>query len=219
MQNGRRPELTEEEAKHWLIDGLNVSRETYARLDQLRGLVLEEANLQNLVSSATIDHFWARHIVDSAQLLTFADRAPSGDWLDLGTGAGFPGMVIGLLSDRPIILVESRRKRFEFLRALVVHFGLAHVSVHCGRLETLASRRVAIISARAFAPLPRLLPLAFRFAASDTLWILPKGRSAKDELALIADTWHGKFDICSSLTDDEATILIGTSIIRRKQVP
>jgi 16S rRNA (guanine527-N7)-methyltransferase len=206
--------VTEEEAKFWLAQSPYVSRETYARLDELRRLVLEESKAQNLVSEASVPHFWARHIVDSAQLLRFAENAPTGDWLDLGTGAGFPGMVIGLLSERPIIFVESRRKRFEFLHSLVDHFGLSHVRVHGGRLETLATCQAAVISARAFAPLTRLLPLAQRFAAPDTLWILPKGRGAKAELALIADTWHGRFDFCPSLTDDDAAILVATLVSR-----
>lgn len=206
--------MLEDEAKLWLAQSLNVSRETCLRLDDLRRLVLEESKEQNLVSAASVPHFWARHIVDSAQLLRFATNSPAGEWLDLGTGAGFPGMVIGLLSERPIILVESRRKRFEFLQSLVDHFGLSHVRVHGGRLETLATRQVAVISARAFAPLSRLLPLAERFAARDTLWILPKGRGAKEELALIADTWHGKFDLCPSLTDDDAAILVATLVSR-----
>lgn len=209
--------MTEEEAKRWLTERLDVSRETFARLDELRTLIIAESAQQNLISAATIPQFWARHIVDSAQLLPLAGRAGAGDWLDLGTGAGFPGLVIALLSSRPMILVESRRKRFAFLEALAAHFSLSHVSVHGGRLETLADHAVAVISARAFAPLARLLPLAARFATRDTLWILPKGRGASNELALIADTWHGKFHIYPSLTDDEAAILIGQSVSRRKQ--
>lgn len=156
--------MTEDEAQHWLAETLAVSRETIVRLDTLRRLVLAEAQQQNLISAATIDHFWVRHIVDSAQLLPMADDARPGSWLDLGTGAGFPGLVIAILSDRPIILVESRRKRFEFLARTVDSLMLPHVAIHSGRLETFATRTVAVISARAFAPLPRILALAERFS-------------------------------------------------------
>jgi len=209
--------VDEDQAKQWLTQELNVSRETIDRLNELRAAVVDEANHQNLVSAATIPHFWARHIVDSAQLLPLSQSAGAGTWLDLGTGAGFPGMVMALLSPRPMILVESRRKRYEFLRQLAGKLKLPHVSVHGGRLETLETRMVSVISARAFAPLPKLLDLAARFSRNETLWLLPKGRSAKDELALIDHTWHGKFHINRSLTDENAAILIGSGISRRKQ--
>ena len=208
--------MNEDEAKAWLTDTLRVSRETFARLDELRQLVTAESTLQNLVSAATIPHFWTRHIVDSAQLLTLASEAQPGAWLDLGTGAGFPGMVIAILSDRPIILVESRRKRFEFLRELALTLNLPHVSVHGGRLETFETRSVSVISARAFAPLPKLLDLANRFSRNETLWLLPKGQSAQDELALIDGLWHGKFHVNRSITDENAAILIGEGVSRRK---
>lgn len=208
--------MNETEAQEWLTHNLDVSRETLSRLDRLRELVIAESVLQNLVSTSTIPHFWVRHIVDSAQLLPLANEAQPGAWLDLGTGAGFPGMVIAILSQRPIILVESRRKRFEFLRALADALDLPHVSVHGGRLETLATRSVSVISARAFAPLPKLLDLAIRFSRNETLWLLPKGQSAQDELALIDQTWHGKFHVNRSITDENAAILIAQGVSRRK---
>jgi 16S rRNA (guanine527-N7)-methyltransferase len=208
--------VNEDQAKAWLTDELNVSRETLARLDHLRELVIAESTLQNLVSAATIPHFWARHIVDSAQLLPLAGEAQPGAWLDLGTGAGFPGMVIAILSSRPIILVESRRKRFEFLRELAVALNLPHVSVHGGRLEVLETRSVSVISARAFAPLPKLLEISVRFSRNETVWLLPKGQSAQDELALIDKTWHGKFHVNRSITDENAAILVAQGVLRRK---
>jgi 16S rRNA (guanine527-N7)-methyltransferase len=208
--------VNEDDAKAWLTNTLNVSRETLVQLDHLRELVIAESTLQNLVSAATIPHFWVRHIVDSAQLLPLAEDAQPGAWLDLGTGAGFPGMVLAILSDRPIILVESRRKRFEFLREMVLALNLPHVSVHGGRLEALETRSVSVISARAFAPLPKLLELAARFSRNETVWLLPKGQSAQDELALIDGMWHGKFHVNRSITDENAAILIAQGVSRRK---
>ena len=208
--------MNEAEAKTWLNEVLNVSRETYDQLDRLRTVVIDEAQRQNLVSAASIPHFWARHIVDSTQLLPLAGVALPGAWLDLGTGAGFPGMVLAILSARPIILVESRRKRFEFLTEVARALGLSHVSVHGGRLETLETRTVSVISARAFAPLPRLLGLAARFSRNDTVWILPKGQGAHDELALIDGLWHGKFHVKQSITDENAAIITATGVSRRK---
>ncbi len=208
--------MDEAQAQTWLVGSLGVSRETYAKLEQLRMLVLAESVRQNLISAATIPHFWVRHILDSAQLLPLASKAEPGTWLDLGTGAGFPGMVIAILSERPIILVESRRKRFEFLRQMANALNLPHVSVHGGRLESLATRSVSVISARAFAPLPRLLDLAARFSRNETLWLLPKGQSAQEELALIDKLWHGEFHVNQSMTDENAAILVAQGVSRRK---
>lgn len=208
--------MDEAQAQTWLVSSLGVSRETYAKLEQLRMLVLAESVRQNLISAATIPHFWVRHILDSAQLLPLASKAEPGTWLDLGTGAGFPGMVIAILSERPIILVESRRKRFEFLREMANALNLSHVSVHGGRLESLATRSVSVISARAFAPLPRLLDLAARFSRNETLWLLPKGQSAQEELALIDKLWHGEFHVNQSMTDENAAILVAQGVSRRK---
>jgi 16S rRNA (guanine527-N7)-methyltransferase len=204
------------DAKAWLNEKLDVSRETLSALNHLMELVIAESAHQNLVSAATIPHFWTRHIVDSAQLLPLAQSAQPGAWLDLGTGAGFPGMVIALLSQRPIILVESRRKRFEFLRKTALALNLPHVSVHGGRLEALETRSVSVISARAFAPLPKLLGLASRFSRNETLWLLPKGQSAQEELALIEEMWHGKFHVNRSITDENAAILVAEGVSRRK---
>lgn len=208
--------MTEEEAKAWLFDQLNVSRETFERLDALRQIVIAESAHQNLISTATIDSFWSRHIVDSAQLLPLAADARRGAWLDLGTGAGFPGLVIAILSTQPIVLVESRRKRFEFLAKTASKLALPHVSVHGGRLENFETRSVSVISARAFAPLPKLLEAAARFSHNDTVWILPKGRGAREELALIASTWHGKFHVEQSITDDAAAIIVASGVGQRK---
>lgn len=207
--------MTEDEAQRWLAESLAVPRETIERLDALRRLVLAEAQQQNLIGAATVDHFWARHIVDSAQLLPMAGDARPGSWLDLGTGAGFPGLVIGILSERPIILVESRRKRFEFLARAAEALDLPHVTVHGGRLESFATRTVSVISARAFAPLPTILALAARFSRNETVWLLPKGRSAHDELALIADAWQGRFHVKPSLTDDGAAIIVASGVKQR----
>ncbi len=208
--------MTEDEAKAWLCDQPYVSRETIERLDALRRIVIAESGQQNLISAATVDGFWARHIVDSAQLYPLASAAIPGAWLDLGTGAGFPGLVVAILSSRPIVLVESRRKRFEFLTQTAVSLALPHVSVHGGRLETFETRSASVISARAFAPLPKLLGVAARFSHNDTVWILPKGRGAREELALIASTWHGTFHVEQSITDAAAEIIVAKGISRRK---
>jgi 16S rRNA (guanine527-N7)-methyltransferase len=240
--------VTEDEALAWLRDVLDVSRETLEKLDAFRARVIAENQRQNLVSAGSIAHFWARHIVDSAQLLTFVGsregaKARSGAdeaaldhsdahktasesfassrlganqyiWLDLGTGAGFPGIVVAILRNAPIILVESRRKRSDFLTESAEMFGLANVTVHAGRLETMTPVPVSVISARAFAPLPRLLDLAHSFSTEKTRWVLPKGRSAREELESVGRTWQGVFHVKQSVTDPEAAIIVAEGVRR-----
>lgn len=209
--------MTEEEARDWLVRHCHVSRETMERLDAFVEAVIAGNEHQNLISAATIPRIWSRHIVDSAQLLRLRPEAHSAlPWLDLGTGAGFPGIVIAILADFPVILVESRRKRFEFLIQQAEALGLDNVTVHGGRLETLATCETGVISARAFASLPKLLGLAHRFSTEKTHWLLPKGRSAREELESVRSSWQGVFHVKPSLTDAEAAIIVATGVSPRK---
>jgi 16S rRNA (guanine527-N7)-methyltransferase len=119
--------MTEAEAQDWLREHLHVSRETIDRLESFVGFLKRESVSQNLIAASTLDTIWSRHIVDSAQLLThlpndqYSGPKPSGGaWLDLGSGAGFPGIVAALLTDIPVTLVESRAKRIEYLERAVI---------------------------------------------------------------------------------------------------
>lgn len=206
--------MTEAEAQAWLVDSLGVSRETLARLDLFRQMVIAENDRQNLVSAGSIPYFWARHIVDSAQLLSLNQR-PDATWLDLGTGAGFPGMVIAMLHSAPITFVESRRRRVEFLRYAVESLGLEHVTVELCQLESYRTRGFDVISARAFAPLGRLLPLAHRFSTTNTVWLLPKGRSAHAEVESVRESWQGMFHVKHSVSDPGAAIIVASGIAPR----
>ena len=211
--------MTEDDARAWLVDHCAVSRETSERIEAFARAVLIENGHQNLISAATEPHIWARHIVDSAQLWMLRPKRPSiPAWLDLGTGAGFPGMVIAILGDLPVILVEARRKRFEFLSRQVECLRLGNVAIHRGRLEMLQTQPVGVISARAFAPLPRLFALAHRFSTNETVWLLPKGRSVREELESARASWQGVFHVEPSLTDAEAAILVATGVRPRKSV-
>ena len=207
--------MTEDEAKAWLLETRGVSRETFDKLDALRHLVLAESLQQNLISAASADLMWARHIVDSAQLIPLAG-ANKGPWLDLGTGAGFPGLVVAILESRPVILVESRRKRVEFLKSVVDTLDLKNVIMHGGRLEQLSDRPASVISARAFAPLSKLLDAAFRYSRNGTVWVLPKGRSAREELETITHSWQGVFHVEQSITDTDAAIIVARDVKRKR---
>jgi len=181
-----------------------------ARLDRLAALVVEENARQNLIAKASEDAVWMRHLADSAQLLRHVPRE-TGPWLDLGTGAGFPGLVIAAMRpDIECILVESRKKRVDWLQRTAAELGLTRCRVEGRRLEHVESFDAAVISARAFAPLAKLLDLSARFSTRDTLWLLPKGRSAVQEVSNLPARTAQMFHVEHSCTSAEAGIVIGT---------
>jgi len=199
----------EESALAWLKCLPEWNGQAQARLEKLTRLLAEENTRQNLVAAASLNHVWQRHVADSAQLLAHVPRETSGPWLDLGTGAGFPGLVIAILRpDFDVCMVESRPKRIAWLEQVVSALELTRAQIAPSRLELLETRPVAVISARAFAPLDRLLKLSARFSTADTLWLLPKGRSAAHELQELS-AWHHMFHVEQSLTDREAGLIIG----------
>lgn len=199
----------EGEARAWLRALPECDDAAMARLERLVELLAEENQRQNLVSASSLGEVWRRHIADSAQLLPHVPRGTS-SWMDLGTGAGFPGLIVGALRpDCEVLLVESRKRRIEWLLRAAEELGLTGVTVHGSRLEDVPSRNVAAISARAFAPLDRLLDLSARFSTSDTIWLLPKGRSAQQELAMLRG-WNHMFHVEQSLTDPDAGVIVGT---------
>ncbi|WP_417620804.1 16S rRNA (guanine(527)-N(7))-methyltransferase RsmG [Parasphingorhabdus sp.] len=203
--------MTEEEAQAWLRAEFDVSRETWQRLELFISLLREEMQHQNLISKASADNLWARHIVDSAQLLRLAPTTKNnGIWLDLGTGAGFPGMVIAILSRYQVHMVESRKRRCIFLNHVIDQTGIGdHAFVIADRLENIESFSADVISARAFAPLDRLIALSHRFSTENTVWLLPKGKNAVRELKGLSPKRQKMFHVEHSLTDPDAGILVG----------
>lgn len=201
--------MTEAEARHWLEEHFTVSRETEKKLEAFIAFLKREAESQNLISASTLDHIWDRHIVDSAQLLRFCPDGPQ-TWIDLGSGAGFPGLVVALLSSHRVTLVESRGRRIEYLQRAIALLDLeSQVTVAGMPLERVETAPYSVISARAFAPLDKLFDLAARFSTNKTLWLLPKGRNAAKEWEGVKSVWKGEFRIESSVTDAEAGILVG----------
>ncbi|OYY79725.1 MAG: 16S rRNA (guanine(527)-N(7))-methyltransferase RsmG [Sphingomonas sp. 28-62-20] len=205
--------MTEEEARSWIVERFGVSRETL--VERFVNLLVAESTRQNLVSAASMDQIWRRHIVDSAQLLALAGAPEDGHWIDIGTGAGFPGMIIALLSDRPVTLIEPRRKRADFLTDAAKTLGLARrVVVHARRAEQV-TMTASVISARAVAQLPELLAAAAHLSHRETLWLLPKGPSAREEVAAAAQTWHGSFHVEHSITEAGSLIITAKGVARR----
>ncbi len=204
--------MTEAEAKEWLTTSLGVSRETMEPLEAFVAFLKRESVSQNLIAASTIEDIWSRHIVDSAQLFTFMEQSrPETKWLDLGSGAGFPGLIIALLSDFEVTLVESRARRIEYLQRAVEMLDISgRVTVMGMPLERMKTSPFSVISARAFAPLPKLFELAARFSTNNTLWLLPKGRNAATEWSDVKTVWDGVFSVKQSITDADAGILVGT---------
>ncbi|NCN84275.1 MAG: 16S rRNA (guanine(527)-N(7))-methyltransferase RsmG [Sphingomonadales bacterium] len=203
--------MTEDEAQAWLRAEFDVSRETWQQLELFVALLRDEMPRQNLISKASADNLWGRHVVDSAQLLRHAPVPDaSKTWLDLGTGAGFPGIVIAILSHYQVQMVESRKRRCEFLQQVVEQTGIAdHAIVKADRLENIESFPADVISARAFAPLDRLIALSHRFSTENTVWLLPKGKNAVRELKGLSPKRQKMFHVEHSLTDPDAGILVG----------
>jgi len=192
--------------------GRDVSRETSERLNLFARMLVLENRRQNLISRSTEADLWNRHIADAAQLMGFA---PPGAWLDIGSGAGLPGMVIAILGAPSVALVEPRRLRADFLRRAVDELNLtSNVEVLQSKIESVRHPPFDVITARAVASLPRLLAMAAHLSHKGTTWVLPKGRSAKSELDEAQRTWQGSFRLEPSRTDPEAKILIATDVRR-----
>lgn len=189
------------------IAGRPVSRETTDLLKRYSRLLEEESSHQNLVSASTIHNLWQRHILDSAQLVRFEPH-PGASWVDIGTGAGLPGVVIALLVIGPVLLVEPRRLRTEFLQRTVAELGLANrVTVVAAKAERV-SGRFDVITARAVAALGRLLELSTHLSTKNSVWVLPKGRNAGSELDEAQRSWHCEAESVPSRTDLGSEILL-----------
>ncbi len=202
---------SEDGARAWMVEVLGVDRVAMARLSDLVAMLGDENARQNLVAKSSLAHVWQRHIADSAQLLHVSRGTPDqGAWLDLGTGAGFPGLVIAaLVPSRRVTLVDSRRLRTEWLTRATRALGLENVQVVLSRVEDMPNQQYSVISARAFAPLEKLLSLSARFSTPQTLWLLPKGLKARHELQELDEKWRHTFHVEHSLTDPAAGVLVG----------
>jgi 16S rRNA (guanine527-N7)-methyltransferase len=194
---------------------LNVSRETFEKLELLERELRRWQPIKNLVGPATLDRIWDRHIADSLQLLDLAPEART--WLDLGSGAGFPGLVLaiaGVERGLKIHLVESNSRKCAFLRHITRLTGVS-VAVHEARLETIIPDFIGkadVVSARALAALTQLLDWTAPVLKTGTIGLFPKGRDAEIELTEARKKWTFEAEILPSLTDSEARILRITSI-------
>ncbi|MEO6247899.1 MAG: 16S rRNA (guanine(527)-N(7))-methyltransferase RsmG [Sphingomicrobium sp.] len=192
--------------------GSCVPRETFLQLERYTTLLAEASQSQNLVSSSTLSELWPRHIFDSAQLMRHGRQG--GSWVDVGSGAGLPGIILAILSHDPTTLIEPRRLRVGFLQAVIERLGLTNVTILPGK-ASVTTAKFETITARAVAPMSEFLALAHHLSRPDTVWVLPKGRSAQKELDETRRAWQGEFRLEPSLTDPQASILIARDVRRR----
>jgi 16S rRNA (guanine527-N7)-methyltransferase len=190
----------------------HVSRETWERLLVYAGLVLRWNPQINLVGKGTQDTIWERHFADSLQLLAHLPQGAT-HGIDLGSGAGFPGMVLAIASDVTFHLVESDRRKAAFLREVAAATG-ASVHIHATRAEHLNIPVVDVLTARALAPIERILPLAVPLLKMDGAILLLKGEKAEAELTDAAGEWHMKVARTPSATDPRGVILRLTEVRR-----
>ncbi|NWH08164.1 MAG: 16S rRNA (guanine(527)-N(7))-methyltransferase RsmG [Alphaproteobacteria bacterium] len=187
-----------------------VSRETIHRLRRYAALLEAWNSRINLVADSTLSTIWERHFADSAQLLPLIP-GDAKRIVDLGSGAGFPGLVLALcLSDRAgleVILIESIAKKCRFLEAVIAETG-APARVIQARAEAIAPIRADVVTARAVAPLAELLALARPFMGPQSLGLFLKGRKAEEELAAAQRFWQFGFELVKSETDAQARIVV-----------
>lgn len=186
-----------------------VSRETFDKIESFEALFRKWNSAINLVAPSTLPELWNRHILDSAQLVRYAQNA--GKWVDLGSGGGFPGAIVAILLRGSCVLhlVESNQKKAAFLRTTLAALGISNATVHARRIEDAAGRigEVDIVSARALTALPELLALSEPFMQRGARGLFHKGRDYRREVEESRDVW--KFDLVehSSLVDPASVIL------------
>jgi len=172
-------------------------------------MVREESLAQNLVSKATLDEFWHRHVIDSAQLVGLSEGF-GGRWADIGSGAGLPGVVIACLVEGPMTLIEPRRLRADFLRTVVDRLGLPAQVVQ--KKAERVSGTYDVLTARAVAGLGQLLDISYHLSTGKSLYLFPKGKSAQSELLAIGQTWQGSFHVEQSVTDADSYIIVARDV-------
>ena len=184
--------------KDAFIKEFNVSRETIEKFEIYETQLKKWAPKINLVSLSTIDDIWARHFNNSAQILKKFDKLPK-SIIDFGTGAGFPGLVLAIfianeIEEYKVTLVDENHKRISFLRETARAMGLRIEILH-SKVEALVPQKYEILTARAFAPLDKLLDLSHTYAQEGARLLFPKGKDVKNEIEIAQRKWNFNFEI------------------------
>jgi 16S rRNA (guanine527-N7)-methyltransferase len=197
-------------AKERIRTEFNVTRETIDRLSVHATLLKKWNPAINLVAKSTLNDIWTRHFLDSVQVFRAA-RQLSGHWLDIGTGGGFPGMVIAILAAErapklTFTFIESDARKAVFLQNVSRETGVS-VNVLTQRAETAPPQAADVVSARAMAPLRDLLPLARRHLGPTGFSVFQKGATHRQEVKEALETWRFQSEEYASITDANAVIL------------
>lgn len=192
----------------------DVPRGTLEKFDLYAELLVDWQQRMNLVGPSTVAALWERHFSDSAQLVSLSAR--TGHWLDVGSGAGFPGIVVALLGVDQITLVDSVAKKCRFLSEVVDKLELGNrVMIVNARIEALPRFAVSTVTARACAPLERLFGWGLRFAGRSTRWLLPKGVTALNEVAAARAAFDFDATLIPSRTEPTARIVVAENVRSR----
>ena len=183
---------------------LNVSRETLGRLEVYEAMLREWQKTINLVSAGTLDDIWRRHFLDSGQLCRLMVGTKTA--VDIGSGGGFPGLVVAIISGAHVTLVESDNRKAAFLRE-VSRVTAADTEIIAGRAETVTATPAETVTARAVAPLTKLLPLVEPWIQPGGCCYFLKGGAVEDELTDAGRIWDIEYDMVPSLSDPTGTIL------------
>jgi len=196
-------------------DLLNVSRETVGAISFFIDKLQKKQTEINLISRNAPDDLWVRHVIDSAQLAKFVSRETNLG-TDFGSGGGFPGIILSILNPNVnFTLIESRGKKAEFLKEVVQEMSL-NAKVVNDRIEKLTPWTTELITARALAPLEKLIPLLFPFVGKKTYLLLPKGKNALEEISSLKKGWHVEIELHKSLTSEEGVILLLKHLQKKK---
>ena len=182
-----------------------VSAGTLDTLERYAALLRKWQGRINLVGRSSLADLWRRHMLDSAQLLPLLP-ADARVLVDLGSGAGFPGMVLAILGVPEVHLIESDQRKAVFLRQ-VSRETSTPVIVHAERIDAVPPFPADVVTARALAPLPELIRLAARFSGPDTVGLFPKGQDLDRELTAVTKTTSMRAEMLPSITDPKGTIL------------
>lgn len=205
-----RPDLTADRARALAL--VPVSRETAARLDSFAALLLDWHARMNLIAASTVPTLWTRHIADSLQLIAIAPQARK--WADLGSGGGFPGVPIACAlaeqNSAEVHLIESNKKKAAFLREAVRVTG-APAIVHAERVADFAGGfrgELDAVTARALAPLPELLSIAYPLLKRGAQALFPKGQDVEAELTQATKCWSIQASLVPSRTDPKSRVVV-----------
>ncbi len=183
----------------------NVSRETLERLERYAALLRRWQRAVNLVAKSTLPDLWRRHMLDSAQLLGLVPERPC-RLADLGSGAGFPGLVLAIMGVGEVELIESDGRKCAFLREVIRATG-APARVHHGRIEQVRDGSFDVVTARALAPLSELLGYAQALLAPGGVALFLKGRRLEEELTEVPKAWKMSLERFASTTEPGGSIL------------